>query len=221
MGIAVVVMITVGVTYFSGSFWGRWGTFRGLDEARETLKNLPMTIKADSGDWVAEEEGELDSASVTMLRIQDSYIFRTYKNAATQSFVRVTIMVGPTGIIAVHTPEVCFGGKNYEKEAARTSVPINVPLLSGAKDIVDIFWRVNFVGRSLDTSNRISFYYAVSTGEEWNAVKDPRTTFSKFRYVYKIQVEAYTGTGEEGDGAKKFLTECLPTIHEYLRPYER
>jgi hypothetical protein len=90
--------------------------------------------------------------------------------------------------------------------------------LSSGKDLADSFWRIDFTGRSLDTNNTISFYYAVSTGDEWLAVEDTRAAFQRFRYVYKLQAEAFSRSGEEGDTVKQFLTDCLPTIHEYLRP---
>ena len=215
LGIIVIVAFTVGITVYSGTLWGRWGTFQGLDEARETLKSLPMTI----GNWEAESEGELDSVSVAMLRIQDSYIFRTYKHRETQAFVRMTLMVGPTGKITVHTPKVCFGGKDYEMESDNTRVEFAV--LSGDNDISDTFWRIIFAGRSLDVSSRIAFYWAVSPGDTWSAVENPRITFQRYRYVYKIQVEAFAGAGDDGDNVKKFLTECLPVIHEHMIPYGR
>ena len=216
VGITVIVLITVGVTLYTGADWGRWGSLRGLDEARALLKNLPMQI----GDWVAEKEGELDSTSITMLRIQDSYVFRSYKNTDTQAFVRVTFMVGPAGRITVHSPEVCFGGKDYKMESARERVEFNVLPLSSDKETIDTFWKVNYVGQSLDTNNLISFYYAVSPGDAWKAVEHPRLTFQKYRYVYKLQAEAFSGTEEAEDTVKKFLSECLPTFHEYLRPCE-
>jgi len=212
-GIAIITVITVAITYYSGSLSGRWGTFRGMDEARAALKSLPLQI----GDWLAEKEGELDQASINMLRIQDSYIFRSYKNTATREVVHITLMVGPSGKITVHTPEICFGGKDYEKDSARTAVPINVQLSSG-DEVVDTFWRVIFTGQTLDVNNRVSFYYAVSTGDAWNAVENPRATFQSYRYVYKIQVEAFSGTDNEEDVVAKFLKDCLPTIHEHLRP---
>ena len=216
IGIVVVAAITVVITRYSGSLTGRWGTFRGMDEASKTLKSLPMQI----GDWRAEKEGELDQVSINMLRIHDSYIFRSYKNVTTQNVVHVTLMVGPTGKITVHTPEVCFGGKDYEKDSVRTSVPINVQLSTG-NEVADTFWKISFTGRSLDVNNRVSFYYAVSTGSEWNAVENPRATFQSYRYVYKIQAEAFTGLGDDEDTVEKFLKDCLPTIHEYLRPYKK
>ena len=213
IGIVVISAVTLAITYPAGSLWGRWGVFTGLEEARDLLKQLPMQI----GDWQAEKEEELSQLSIAMLRIQDSYIHRTYKNSVTQAVVYVTFMVGPTGKITIHTPEICFGGKDYEKEAMRAAVSLTVPLASG-DEVNDTFWRLNFVGRSLDVNNRISFYWGVSIGDEWTAVENPRATYQMYRYVYKVQVEAFTGMSEETDNVKRFLEDCLPTIHEYMKP---
>jgi hypothetical protein len=213
VGVGVILAMTVMITVYVGvTLTGRWRPFAGLDEARAALKELPMQI----GDWQAEKEGELDATSITMLRIQDSYVYRVYKNARTQAVVHLTIMVGPTGIITVHTPEICFGGKDYDKDGTRTRIRINVQ--REEDEIDDFFWRTNFTGRSLDTNNRISFYYAVSPGDTWNAVEVPRATYQTYRFVYKLQAEALTGTDGSGDTVKNFLEDCLPTIHEYMRP---
>jgi len=221
-GIAVIVILTAAVTAYSGSLLGRWGKFKGMDEARVEMKSLPMEIgQWEAGawqerNWVPGVERELDDLSITMLQIQNSYIFRTYKNTVTQEEVHLTLMVGPTGRITVHTPDICFGGRDYEKESTRNRVPITVQLESG-KEIDDTFWRIDFVGRSLDMNNRISFFYAVSTGDAWSAAEQPRWNFRTFRYVYKLQVQAYSGSEEEGGIVQKFLEDCLPTIHEHLQ----
>jgi len=217
IGVIVITAITVAVTFFSGNLFGRWG-YQGWDEAAAVLKELPMDING----WRAETEEELEETSISMLRIQNSYLSRTYTNRDTQASVLLILMVGPTGRITVHTPEGCFGGRNFLQEGTRERVPIDVRLESG-EDKVDTFWRVDFVRQSLaaGANNRISFYYGVNAGDEWQAVDYPRVTFQRYRYVYRIQAEAYTGTGEDEDHVKKFLEDCLPTIHEYLLRSDR
>lgn len=212
IGTVVIAVITVAITLYAGSRTGRWGAFRGMDEARASIKALPKEI----GKWKAEEERRIGDQAVAMLNIQDSYISRPYVNTDTRETVHLTLMVGPSGRITVHTPDICFGGRDYEKESARTRVPITVQTLSGDGEKKDEFWRVNFSGRSLDVNNRISFYYATSAGNNWQAVANPRWEFRAFRYVYKIQAEAYSGVGEDDDAVKRFLEECLPTIHKHL-----
>ncbi|MDR3182712.1 MAG: EpsI family protein [Planctomycetaceae bacterium] len=214
IGLLIFAVLTVAVTAYSGSLTGRWGTPIAVNEARAALKLLPMTI----GNWQAEKEGELDKSSVTMLEVKDSYITRSYKNTMTQTVVHITIILGPSGRVTVHTPEICFGGKDYAKEGDRVSVPINVQVDNGAKTIEDSFWRVDFAGKSLDTSNRISFYYGHSSGDAWIATENARWTFAKYRYAYKLQAQAYTGTSGDAptDTVKEFLTDVLPEIHQHL-----
>ena len=215
IGIVIIAVITAAMTGYSGSMTARWGAFRGINEARAAMKTLPMKIEGTVGTWEADEEFELDDLSVTMLQIQNSYLFRSYRNTMTQEVVHLTLMIGPSGRITVHSPDICFGGRDYEKESARARVPVNVQLSSG-EEIDNTFWRTDFVGRSLDVNNRISFYYAVSTGGSWLAVENPRQTFRTYRFVYKLQAQAYSGSNEDSDVVRRFLEDCLPTLHEYL-----
>jgi hypothetical protein len=220
VGLVIFAVLTVVITVYSGSLTGRWGTPFAVNQARTVLKSLPLTI----GDWEAAKDGELDKASITMLEIQDSYIMRSYKNTITQEAVHITIMLGPSGRVTVHTPEICFGGKDYTKEDARVSVPINVQVDDGAKTIEDSFWKVDFVGKSLDTNNRISFYYAHSDGGPWIATENPRWEFSKHRSTYKLQAQAYSAAPSEDkstDTVKEFLTAVLPEIHAHLAPMQK
>ena len=216
MGIVIIAAITVAITYYSADLTGRWGAFLGFPEAQASLKKLPMVI----GDWKAEEERKISDQAVALLQIQDSYLLRTYTNAITGDVVHLTLMVGPSGKVTVHNPEICFGGRDYKMEAERARVPVSVQLSSG-DEIEDTFWRVDFVGQSLDVNNRISFYWGVSTGGPWDAVEQPRFHFRSYRFVYKLQAEAFSGTSEDNDTVKRFLQDCLPTIHEHLSPFRR
>ncbi len=210
-GLALLFLIGGGITVYSGSMTGRWGAFSGLEEAKAALKEIPLVI----GDWEAQQENTLSIEEVSMLQIQNGYINRSYRNVNTNEYVHVLVMVGPTGRIVVHTPEICFGGKDYAKEAERLAVPFSVTTNDGVRSVEDSFWKVDFVNRSLDIRGRISFYYAVSTGNAWVAAETPRQTFQKYRYVYKIQAQAHTEA--ERDNVKQFLDDCLPTIHQHLR----
>lgn len=217
IGIVTIVLITVVVTNFSARLSGRWGDFEGIEEARAAIKSLPMKIDGAVGTWEAEGDRELNAQDIKMLQIKDSYVLRTFRNSVTGEFVNLTLMVGQSGKITVHTPDICFGGRDYEKDADRSRVTINVDLRSG-EEIVDTFWRISFSGRTLDVNNRILFYYGISTGGAWNAIDNPRWTLRDKRYVYKLQVEAYSGSNEGGDTVKRFLEDCLSTIHEHMRP---
>jgi hypothetical protein len=211
IGIIVIIFVAFCMTAYSGIQTGRWSPFKGLLEARVVLRNLPEEI---NGWEMVGEEQTLDNETVTILQIQDGYIARSYRNNTTQAVVHVVLMVGPTGRVVVHTPEICFGGKDYQKEDSRVSVTIPVVLQDSPAELDDTFWRVDFINRGL-TRDKISFYYSVSRGASWIATEHPRSAFQRSRYVYKIQIQSYSEG--EADNVKIFLQDCLPTIHEFLR----
>jgi hypothetical protein len=214
-GLIVIFIVTIGITVYSGLQTERWVPFSGLTDARKLLKELPKEIN----DWEVEgEDSELDKATVTMLQIQDGYLVRAYRNKSTQAVVYFLMMVGSTGRVVVHTPEICFGGKDYQKENTRSSVTIPVAAADGSGEADNTFWKVDFINQGL-RHDRISFYYSISVGERWVATENPRYTFQFNRYAYKIQLQAFANDkGESVDNVKQFLQDCLPTIQEYLRP---
>lgn len=212
-GIILLSVLMLAITAYCGMLTERWTPFTGLSDARAKLKELPLTI----GDWEAEGEGVLAKEDVIMLQIENGYISRRYKNSKTQAVVNLVLMIGKTGLIVVHTPEVCFGGKNYEKEETRSVVSFPIVDYSGVGPTDDEFWKVNFVNRAAQ-GGTISFYYGVSVGDSWIAAENPRSSLQRFRYVYKIQAEAMVDG--ETDNVHLFLSDCLPTIHEYMLPYK-
>ncbi|MDR1140099.1 MAG: EpsI family protein [Planctomycetaceae bacterium] len=212
IGVIVVIVATFCMTVYSGMQTGRWALFKGLAEAQKVLKDLPKEMN----DWVvAGDDQQLDNETVTMLQIQNGYLARSYRNTKTQAVVHLALMVGPTGRVVVHTPEICFGGKDYEKEKNRASVTIPVTLQDKPDESDDTFWRVDFVNRGLK-HDKISFYYSISLGNSWIATENPRSAFQFYRYAYKIQIQSLLNSEE--DNVKVFLQDCLPTIHEFLRP---
>lgn len=211
IGLILVVLVMLGTTVYCGWLTERWAPFAGLEETRKALKELPLTI----GDWEAAEELSLLKGDVTMLRIENGYISRRYKNSRNQATVNLVIMAGQTGRVVVHTPEVCFGGKNFEKEDTKTVVAFPIEDYSGNGPPEDEFWKVNFVNRSAQ-GGTISFYFATSVGDSWVASENPRNLFRRYRFAYRIQVEAMVDG--ETDNVAEFLTDCLPKIHEHMRP---
>lgn len=212
IGLAIVLSILTIITVYVGVNTARWSNFSGFDDARNKLRELPLTI----GDWVAKEENELSDNDIKTLQIQDSYISRRYKNSKTQAEVYMSLMIGKTGIIVVHSPEICFGGRDYKKDD-KGRIPVQFPILDFAGKATDenALWKVKFINNSA-RGGTIAFYYGTNVGNGWVAVENPRMKFSGFRYIYKIQVQAM----EDGqdDIAKEFLSDCLPTIRNYIVP---
>ena len=211
IGLGVVVALTLAVTIYCGAYTQRFANFRDIDASREKLKDIPMEI----GNWVVKNEIILEADSVRDMQIENGYIARQYENKETREQVNFVMMLGPTGRVVVHTPEICFGGRNYQQEPKESfSLPGTIP--DDEKSGEEKFWNVRFVNRATQ-GERTSFHYAVSSGDYWTAVENPRYEFRRFLYVYKIQVQAIVSRGGT-DPAKDFLTDTLPTIRQYMSP---
>ena len=66
---------------------------------------------------------QMSTAVIEMLQCA-GYISRVYVNQLTGENVRVALLLGPPGPIAVHTPEICFSAQDYRQEESRKRVAI-------------------------------------------------------------------------------------------------
>lgn len=236
-GALVIAALTAAITYYSGIMTERWSSFSGLDEAGKRLREIPMTI----GDWTASEELSLAKDEINALQIKDRCIVRRYQNKKTRDEINFVLMVGPTGKLVVHTPEICFGGREYEKSGERTAEKFPIADADPAGPTDDYFWKVVFNHRAA-TGSAIVFYYAIGTGNSWVASENPRSEFERRRFVFKMQAEAYhfdnAGTSDHekteatktdsaapketvqkpADSVAQFLRDALPVIRKYTAP---
>jgi hypothetical protein len=205
LGLFIVVALTV----FSGAMQGRlahrWGPPELLARAGERLEEVPLRC----GDWVAERNETLSEEEIRQLE-PAGYLFRRYTNQQTGDTVSVTVLVGPHGPIAVHSPEICFSSREYRRLGERS--PASVAESSGN----DALWTLLFQSRKLN-AHLLRVYYGWSTGSEWQAAADPRYAFARFPYLYKIQLAGIVaGTeSESGNPCRAFLAAFLPRLREY------
>ncbi len=207
------LFIVIGLTAFSGAMQGRlahrWGPPEELIRAGERLAQFPLQC----GDWVAEKDMTLSDEEILQLE-PAGYLFRRYTHERTGEQVTVTILVGPTGPIAVHSPEICFSSRTYQQDTKRAAVPVGSPQSD------DRLWSLRFKSRKLE-GDRLQVYYGWSTGSGWSAAADARYAFARFPYLYKIQLAGYAGDREVTDpkytdACGEFLKVFLPEVTEYL-----
>lgn len=206
--IVVILLLTAVMTYVAGAKWGRWGGFsEQMVNASKSLEQIPKSF----GDWDAGEDEQLSQTSVDMLELAD-YVVRQFFNQKTGERVSVLMMVGPTGRLVVHTPQVCFGGRNFKmmSEPIPVTFPGNGP--SSGKESSSLS-KLVFKNQSLNGGTKI-FYYGVSTGGPWMPITGTsRYDLQGNRFLYKLQLEAFVKDEfERDDCIKRFLTEFLPLI---------
>ncbi len=210
-GVGIVLVLTLLTTVVVGSNWGRWGNYtQAMKEAGLVIEKIPRSFD----DWEAASDDEkLDQASVEQLELSD-YVVRRYTNKTTSETVSLIFMVGKSGRLTVHTPVICFGGRNFKMDSLPT--PVSFPV--EGTDEKDTFSKIVFRNQSVQGGAKL-FYYGLSTGQEWVPITgSSRSDFQHYRFLYKMQIEAYSnesGTGEN-DVIARFLRGFLPKIHGLL-----
>ncbi|MGL4942903.1 MAG: exosortase-associated EpsI family protein [Thermoguttaceae bacterium] len=214
---SILIVLTVAVTGICGVYTGRWQSEKPMVLAAERLKTLPTTI----GEWEMYEETTLKPNEVAMLEVEGRYLTRRYRHRQTQEDVGLMILIGPSGKMIVHTPEVCLGGVDYVCDAGRLRVAIASHSEKTTLSNEDSFWKVSFQRQS-SRGDRVLFYYALSSGGDWVASDNPRMEFRGCQFLYKIQLDTKVPPGESPtltstDAAARFLDDALPTIDAIIK----
>src|SRR5207247_9211726 len=104
------------------------------DQAATRVAEVPMVV----GDWQGKDEAA-DEASFAQTGAK-GYWVRQYVNEKTRASVLVILMCGRAGKMAVHTPEVCYGGAGYEVGDR----PETWIVSSATGDIMATLWTASF-----------------------------------------------------------------------------
>jgi len=179
LALTVTVMITVIAGRLYGKYSNRWGPSPDLAAAAAHLEDMPSTV----GSWTLAEERPISTVAVEMLECA-GYVNRCYVNEKTGQSISLAIIVGPPGPTAVHTPEICYSSRAYEKQGDRKLVR-----LEATPADAHTFWSVDFSTRNV-MADRLRVYYAWSRGQSWEASKSPRFEFGAAPLLYKIQLAA-------------------------------
>ena len=195
----VATAVVIGLTLLSGIVHGyldgRWTRSDSLIGQGSMLANLPEQI----GDWKLTDASELEPKAAQLLRCYGSTICN-YQHRQTGVSVKVAIMFGPRGPIAVHTPEVCYTSVGTQAVGVRRLETIAVD------DNKNSLWSVQFaVDSSPDPT--LEVWYGWSSGEAWEARDQPR--FWLTENLYKIQVAGPAGGGGQRP-VRDFVTALLP-----------
>jgi hypothetical protein len=211
-GLYLRIIVAAGVTIACGILNGRlthrWGPSTDMRSAAERLDAIPDHF----GSWRLHHSEKMGQTVIDMLQCA-GYVFRTYVDTCTGEQVRVAILLGPPGPIAVHTPEICFSSRDYHQEALRRRVAV-----PGAEGGDDAFWAVTFRANDLQRQS-LRIYYGWTTGGKWEAAESPRYGFAGSPYLYKIQLATFVPSWartETQDPCRRFLADFLPSARNCL-----
>ena len=206
------MVITVGLTIASGAMQGRlsnrWGPSDTLRQAGAKIESLPQKFAA----WEMKKAEKMGEDALNQLQ-PAGYIQRLYVNRDSGAAVSVTVMVGMSGPIAVHTPEICYGGRDHQQQGPRQA--IDVPCATGGEETV---WKTTFRMKGID-ARMLNVYYAWSPGDHWVAAENPRFAYATKPLLYKIQLSSQVPSwlnDQAADPGLQFLIDFLPVLQKHL-----
>ena len=209
-----LVVITV-ITLAANAVMSKYQAdlMKNATEYADLMANIPEAF----GEWKRTNASELPSYALEQLKVSDAKNW-FYVNTQTDEKVTVSFLVGPTGLLSVHTPEACMDGQGYRisQERRREQFSGNVsPLQDDAEGKADnqaTFWRVVISNRTVPDYQIVS-YYALGTGKQWWAKENPRFDLQKYPFILKMQVETVSQSDPENyNAARMFLKDFLPEV---------
>jgi hypothetical protein len=192
--------LTLGTGVVCGRISQRWGPAPDMMAAANLLKDLPTQI----GEWKSTEGAPLSKYAQETLACS-GFVSRQYINQRTGEKVEMAIIVGPSGPMSVHTPEICYSSQAYEIHEPREATSIE-----DAKGNSHDFWRLRFRSPS-PTAEQLCVYYAWNAEKKWEASESPRFEYAGRPMLFKLQMSSLVPPGpvKHENVCAEFLRELL------------
>jgi hypothetical protein len=204
IGLAIVA----GAGAMHGVKTERWQPSQALTAAAERLECVPNDIDG----WRAEAL-ELPAGSLELAGARRAVV-RRYVDQSTGNTLYVSLMVGPSGQMAVHRPEHCYVGSGFNFVGGAVRVPLTLADGTRAE-----FWTSRFEKPEPGGSRELRIFWSWRAGNDWRAPESPRWALADLPYLYKLYVVRETFTKAERieeDPSVEFLQLLLPRLNEVL-----
>jgi len=200
--------VVVGSGLIHGHWSGRWHSTRALDEALVRVPEVPLTV----GDWQGEDV-PVEPQPYAQAGAH-AYWMRRYHNAKTGDAVSVILMCGPSGRLAVHTPDVCYQGAGYELVGQTKKITVALGGTGAAE-----FRTGAFSKDKNPAGSQLRLYWAWSAAGPWQAPDLPRIPFRGEPVLFKLYlIRQFTPGAEAPDSgpAVALLQQLLPELNKTL-----
>lgn len=203
------LMLLGGVAH--GLWSNRWGDSQALDTAAKRLQAVPAVI----GDWSGRDM-EMDPKALAIGEIV-GHVYRRYEDRRTGQAVLMLLVCGKAGPIAVHTPDVCYGGIGFTLAAppTRQSIP------TAPESAPAAFWSAKMSKQSAHDRVALCVWWTWNASGRWEAPDNPRLQFGRFSALYKLYVVRELSPTEDAsapDPAVSFLQQLVPELQRTLEP---
>ena len=149
-----------------------------ISATAERLKNLPPQI----GAWTLAQEGEPLAENISRALGLAGYSSRVYANQATGDIVTVLLMVGESGRLVRHPPDICYASRSNTQVGDAESLEISTTVPPS------VFKLLEYERSGRAAEERFLVAYGLTEGQVWSSRRYPRYTFGAAPYVYKLQM---------------------------------
>jgi hypothetical protein len=210
--LAAAVVLTAVPAAVHGVWSRRWVDPANMAAAAQGVEEFPREF----GNW--KQRGDDETMPEEALRELQcaGYIDRHYVNQKLGREVTVLLMVGASGPLVRHPPEICYGNQANKLLEDPRDIPVAT---SDARNHTFRFLNYKSAGAA---SGEFSVCYGWSADGTWEVPEYPRVRFGAAPYLYKIQVLTTDAVPKEGGlpvATSQFLNEFLPLLRDRLRSH--
>ena len=207
--VAVTIALTAAPAVVHGVWSRRWRDPADISTAAHSVEEFPRQF----GDWKQHgDEEKMPEEAVRELQCA-GYFNRHYVNQKLGRDVTVMLMVGPSGPLIRHPPEICYG--NRANKLLHTPVDIKFAT-PDARTHTFRFLRYMNPGAA---SGEFSVCYGWTANGMWEVPEYPRFRYGGAPLLYKVQVltsDAVPADGTLPVATSQFLNEFLPLLRDKL-----
>jgi hypothetical protein len=206
---AALVVLTAAPAVAHGLLSQRWRPAADLSTAALNLEAFPRQFT----DWKQQgDEEQMPQDAIDELQCA-GYFNRRYVNQKLGRDVTVMLMVGPSGPLIRHPPEICYG--NRANRLLYDPVTLTVETPDSQSHTVRLLRYKN----PAVASGEFSVCYGWSADGSWSVPDYPRVTYGGAPRLYKLQVLTTDAVGEHGTlpaATARFLDDFLPLLRDRM-----
>src|SRR5262249_10080915 len=204
--IAIIAVLLCGVVH---GFWtDRWGVAGKPAEAAARLTEIATELE----DWQSRDL-DLDQRQLGPV---SGYLHRRYVNRRTGDAVTLFMICGRPGPISIHTPDVCYSANGFE-----VATPVKYAAPSDSSLPGEEFWTAGLQKKKATEQTNLRIFWAWNATGSWMAADNPRVTFARQPFLYKLYLLHELATPEqplEEDPSIDFMRLLLPELRRALFP---
>jgi hypothetical protein len=204
--ILATIAVLIGCGIVHGLWTDRWTRPAEPEAITSRFERLPTAV----GDW----QGNDLPVSPRELQGLSGYLVRRYVHQQTGEAVTVALMSGRPRVVAIHTPDACYGASGFDVSLPTRHTPADLPEPAE-------FWTTDMVRTRAAEQTQLRIFYAWNAAGTWAASDNPRFTFAGRPLLYKLYLLRdlpLAGTSLDNDPCLELMKHLQPELKKCLFP---